>query len=135
MALVWTEQLSVGYGLIDAQHRELFQRYNSLIEACTEGKGRDEIKSMLDFMVEYVTSHFAEEEEYMDRYDFPESDEHKQQHRKLFEYVQDIYTELQQEGASVAVITAINHTMLNWLLRHVKQTDVKLGTFLAAQAA
>ena len=49
--------------------------------------------------------------------------------------MQDIYTELQQEGASVAVITAINHTMLNWLLRHVKQTDVKLGTFLAAQAA
>lgn len=134
MALIWTEDLSVGYGLIDDQHKELFSRYNQLLKACKEGKGRDAIIPMLDFLVEYVTGHFAEEERFMERYAFPERSEHVQQHRNLFEHVNEIYAELRDKGASVAVITAINHTLFDWLLKHVKQTDVKLGRFLAGVA-
>ena len=135
MALEWTEQLSVGYGLIDQQHKELFVRYNSLLDACKEGKGRETIIPVLDFMVEYVTRHFAEEEEFMERYNYPEKDEHVRQHKELFRHVNEVYEELQEKGATVAVITSINHTMFNWLLRHVKQTDVKLGRYLADMAA
>lgn len=135
MALTWTEDLTVGYGLIDTQHKELFSRYNSLLAACKEGKGREAITPVLDFMIEYVTAHFAEEERFMARYDFPERAEHLEQHRELFAHVAEVRKELQEKGATVAVITSINHTMFNWLLRHVKQTDVKLGRFLAAQAA
>lgn len=135
MALTWTEELAVGYGLIDAQHKELFSRYNSLLQACKEGKGRDAIVPVLDFLIDYVSAHFAEEERFMERYAFPERDEHLQQHRELFHHVAEVRKELQEKGATVAVITSINHTLFNWLLKHVKQTDVKLGRFLAARAA
>ncbi|TLM63044.1 MAG: bacteriohemerythrin [Deltaproteobacteria bacterium] len=135
MALTWTEDLTVGYGLIDAQHRELFARYNSLLQACRDGKGREAIEPVLDFLVEYVTVHFAEEERFMERYAFPERDEHIRQHRDLFRQVDEVRRELRERGASVAVTTSISHSLLNWLLRHVKQTDVKLGRFLAAKAA
>lgn len=135
MALTWTEDLAVGYGLIDTQHKELFARYNSLLQACKEGKGREAIEPVLDFLMEYVKVHFAEEERFMARYAFPERDEHVQQHRELFRHVDEVRRELQEKGASVAVITSINHSLLNWLLRHVKLTDVKLGRFLAARAS
>jgi len=135
MALKWTEELSVGYGLIDEQHKELFVRYNSLLDACKEGRGRETIIPVLDFMVEYVTKHFAEEEQYMKTFNFPDSHEHVQEHRELYKHVTEVHKELQEKGATIAVITAINHTMFNWLLRHVKQTDVKLGRFLADKAA
>lgn len=135
MALIWTEELAVGYGLIDEQHKELFSRFNSLLQACKEGKGREVIVPVLDFMVEYVSAHFAEEEHFMERYAFPERDEHVQQHRELFQHVREIRKEMQEKGTTVAVITSINHTLLNWLLKHVKQTDVKLGRFLATRAA
>lgn len=135
MALVWTEDLAVGYGLIDAQHKELFARYNSLLQACREGKGRDAIVPVLDFLIDYVSAHFAEEERFMERYAYPERDEHVQQHRELFRHVGELRKELQERGATVAVITAINHTLCNWLLKHVKQIDVKLGRFLATRAA
>ncbi len=134
MALTWTEDLSVGYGLIDTQHKELFSRYNGLLQACKEGKGREVIEPVLDFMIEYVTSHFAEEERLMQRYDYPERDDHMQQHRDLFRQVGEVRKELQERGATVAVITSINHTLCNWLIRHVKQTDVKLGRFLATRS-
>jgi hemerythrin len=130
MALVWTEELSVGYGLIDEQHKELFCRFNELLTACKEGNGRDAIIPVLDFMIEYVTEHFAEEERFMQRYDYPGREEHIKQHGELFAHVNQVHQELEEKGATVGVITSINHTMLNWLLKHVKQTDVKLGRFL-----
>lgn len=135
MALKWSEELSVGYGLIDQQHKELFLRFNSLLDACKEGRGKETIIPVLNFMVEYVTRHFDEEEQFMNTFNFPDRHEHIQEHRELFKHVNDVHKELQEKGATVAVITAINHTMFNWLLRHVKQTDVKLGRFLADRAA
>lgn len=135
MALIWTEELSVGYGFIDQQHQELFSRYNSLLQACKEAKGREAIIPVLNFLVDYVTTHFAEEEQFMKQHGYPQQEEHVKQHRQLFEHVNAVYKELQDKGATVAVITSINHTMLNWLLSHVKQTDVKLGRFLAGLAA
>jgi len=135
MALKWSEELSVGYGLIDSQHKELFVRYNSLLDACKEGNGKEVIIPVLDFMVEYVTKHFAEEEQFMERFNYPDRIEHMNQHRELFKHVNEVHKELQEKGPTVAVITSINHTMFNWLLRHVKQTDKQLGLFLAQQAA
>jgi hemerythrin len=133
VALTWTEDLAVGYGLIDAQHKELFDRYNSLLQACKEGKGRATIIPLLDFLIEYVGVHFAEEERFMARYAYPERAEHSQQHRELIRQVDEVRRELQENGASIFVITSITQTLLNWLLGHVRQTDVKLGRFLATQ--
>lgn len=135
MALTWSEDLAVGFGRIDEQHQELFVRYNNLIQSCKEGSGREAITSMLDFMVDYVTTHFAEEDRFMTRYGYPERGEHLAEHRELFAHVDSVRRELQERGPTVAVITSINHTMLNWLIRHVKQTDIKLARFLIAQAA
>lgn len=135
MALTWTEDLAVGYGLIDAQHQELFSRYNRLLQACKEGKGREVIEPVLDFLIDYVASHFAEEERFMLRYAYPERDDHVQQHRELVRHVEEVRRELRERGATVAVITSINQTLCAWLIRHVKQTDVKLGCFLAARSA
>lgn len=135
MALQWTEDLSVGYGLIDEQHKELFSRYNALLSECKEGKGREVITPVLDFLVEYVKEHFNEEEKFMAQYDFPGREEHVSQHRELAAHVSDVYKELQEKGATVAVVTAINHTLFNWLLRHVKGCDKELGRFLVQNAA
>jgi hemerythrin len=135
MALIWTDDLAVGFGRIDTQHQELFLRYNRLIEACRDGKGREQIATMLDFMIEYVTTHFAEEERFMTLYRYPEREAHQKEHRELFAHVQQVREELHERGPTVGVITSITHTLLHWLIRHVKQTDIELARFLVANAA
>ena len=99
MALTWTPSLAVGFGRIDDQHKELFSRYNSLIAACREGKGKEAIISMLDFMTEYVTTHFAEEERYMMRYRYPDQVTHRKQHQEMFAQIDEVRRELQERGA------------------------------------
>jgi len=135
MALLWTEDLAVGFGLIDTQHQELFNRYNGLLEACKAGKGRATLAPLLDFLVVYVTAHFAEEERFMQRFAYPERVEHERQHREMIAHVADVRRELDENGASIVAITTITQTLFNWLLKHVKQTDVKLGRFLTEQNA
>lgn len=135
MALIWSKDLAVGFGRIDEQHMELFERYNKLIRSCKEAGGREAIASMLEFMVEYVMTHFAEEDRFMRQYNYPERGEHLAEHRELFAHIDTVRRDLQENGPTVAVITSINHTMLNWLIRHVKQTDIKLARFLVAQKA
>lgn len=135
MALLWTEDLAVGFGLIDSQHQELFNRYNGLLEACKAGQGRATLTPLLDFLAEYVNRHFAEEERFMQRFTYPEQAEHEGQHRELIAHVAGLRKELDENGASIVAITSITQTLFNWLLQHVKQTDVKLGRFLAEQIA
>jgi hemerythrin len=47
MLIEWNEDLTTGNRTIDEQHRELIDRFNGLLAACNQGKGKEEIKSLL----------------------------------------------------------------------------------------
>ena len=39
-----TQDLVTGNALIDSEHRQLFAAVNDLMDACSQGKGRDQIQ-------------------------------------------------------------------------------------------
>ena len=49
MAIEWTENLSVGVGTIDEQHKMLFKKADELFEAGKNGKAKDYISQLLAF--------------------------------------------------------------------------------------
>jgi len=134
MPLTWTDDLAVGFGRIDEQHRELFARYNELVEECMTGRGRQSLAPMLDFLTGYAAEHFAEEERIMELYAYPGSDRHRQEHEEFYERIAAIRIDLQLNGPSAALVSAITHSLVDWLVRHVRQVDVQLGKFLADHA-
>ena len=89
MAILWKENLSVGVNEIDNQHKELFNRINNLLDACTRGKGSEEIKRTLNFLSDYVISHFGTEENLMVRYNYPDYTSHKEKHEKFKKNLQN----------------------------------------------
>ena len=58
----WDDELSLGLEEIDNQHRELFRRMETLLEACVAGKAAEEVIGMLAFLDDYVAVHFRTEE-------------------------------------------------------------------------
>ena len=58
MAIQWNEELATGVLEIDNQHKEIFARINRLLEASSQGKGKQEVGRMIDFLGDYVISHF-----------------------------------------------------------------------------
>ena len=80
MEFAWSDDLLTGVRDIDEQHRELFSRVNTLIVACTQQKGKDEIGNYLQFLMDYVAFHFAAEEREMTTYQYPGLPELEREH-------------------------------------------------------
>jgi len=50
MAVKWTEDLSVGVGVIDTQHKELFAMADALLEGVGRGEGHGEVTKTVAFL-------------------------------------------------------------------------------------
>jgi hemerythrin len=130
MALEWTEKLAVGHDLIDQQHRELFRRFDDLLEACQQAKGKERIESLLGFLGTYVVTHFQAEERLMERHGYPGAEAHKAEHSHFTGRLDLLREDLRSGGASTQLVISTNQTLLHWILNHIKSVDVELGAFL-----
>ena len=54
----WDESLATGCSVIDKQHKELLKQVNKAIKAYQEGKAKKEVETTLQFLEEYVHTHF-----------------------------------------------------------------------------
>ncbi len=130
MAVEWRENLATGNEEIDRQHMELFRRFNSLLAACNQGKGKDDVNGLLLFLNDYIRTHFALEELLQEQHDYPGYTAHKEQHDKFRRDLRDLERQFGEEGASLSLVIQTNQTMINWLLRHISGTDRELAGFL-----
>jgi hemerythrin len=130
MAIVWTADLATGVNEIDEQHKELFRRINTLLEACREGKGKEEVHKVIQFLEDYVVVHFGSEEKYMVQYSFPSYAGHKSQHLEFMEKFSQIKATLTAEGPALVTVVATNHMLVEWLRTHIRRLDKELGAYL-----
>lgn len=130
MAIQWNPDLAVGVEKIDEQHRELFKRFDVLVDACKQRRGKEEVGELLDFLNEYVISHFSEEEGLMVGNKYPDFNAHLAQHKHFMRKLDDLREELLRDGPSTGVVIKTNQTVLAWLIEHIKQVDTRFGAFL-----
>lgn len=130
MSLQWSEELSVGVEAIDAQHKELINRINGLLQAMSQGKGREEIGGLLEFLGRYVVEHFGVEEDYMSRFSYPGLVAHRAQHAAFVNDFEALRREFITHGASAHMTLQVQRRICDWLKTHIAGTDKLLGTFL-----
>lgn len=130
MPLVWTQDLSVGVKEIDAQHRELFKRINSLLDAMGEGKGKGEVGRLLDFLEGYVVLHFRTEQSHMARTFYPGYRAHRKEHRDFTRDFQDIKRDLEAKGVNSILVIAVQRRICDWWHEHVSKVDKAFGNYL-----
>lgn len=130
MALIWSEKLSVGNARIDQQHQELFRRFDQLLNACNQRRGKDEITPVLEFLNQYVQTHFQDEERQMAGHGYPEFEQHQAEHRYFSGELKKLSAQLQQSGPSTELVITTNQTLLAWIVKHIQNVDVRLGAFL-----
>ncbi len=126
----WDDSLSVNVVLIDEQHKMLIQRLADLSDAFKRGLEQNKIMQTLEFMIDYTDFHFSAEEKVMEENDYPGLDEQKKQHEEFKVTLNNIVEDYKEEGTTTAIAESINVFLLNWLIKHIKGTDSKLGEFL-----
>ncbi|MCS7304605.1 MAG: bacteriohemerythrin [Thermoguttaceae bacterium] len=126
MPIVWDDSLRTGVLLVDGQHQELFRQINSLHEAMLQGKGREEVAKLIQFLDSYTKKHFAEEERLMADRKCPVAEANKLAHRQLLERLEQLKTQFAEQKTGTTVTMEIYRLMSDWLVRHIKAIDLKL---------
>lgn len=130
MHIEWSDEFLVGVEIIDNQHKELFARVNSLMDAMWEGKGKREVEGFLIFLGDYVLKHFGEEESYMTMYNYPGYLAHKEIHDKFVSDFSGLKERFLAGHMTSSLAVGVLNDVCDWLRNHVKKVDKQLGAFL-----
>lgn len=126
-AIEWDEKkYGTGNNLIDEQHKKLVELINGLIEACSLGKGKEEIGKVLSFLENYVVTHFKDEEELMDRVACPARAENKASHDRFIQEYENFKKTYEEEGAKLSLVIKLQKTICDWFIAHVCKVDCQL---------
>lgn len=131
MPFVWSKDIETGNTQIDNEHKELLQNINSLLNACRQGKGRDEILKTIGFLKNYTATHMSHEESLQRINNYPDYVNHKKLHDHFTKSVNNLEKLFEKEGTSVVLIGEINQQIGTWFVQHIKTEDVKLAKYLA----
>ncbi|MFN3683980.1 MAG: bacteriohemerythrin [Fimbriimonadaceae bacterium] len=132
MAYAWNESLSTGNPAVDAEHKQLIQQVNRLLDAMKQARGKEEIQPILSFLGRYVDEHFRHEEAAFARLDCPEQKANVRAHAEFRKTVDELVARYQREGASPSLTIELKNKLGDWLVSHIKNVDCKLGAIARA---
>ena len=133
MALVeWNQALTVGIPEIDYQHRNLVSMLNALHAAIEAGDPQEHLGEILEELDLYVINHFATEERLMARIKYEFIVQHKAEHQRLAETVQDQRAAFMRGEASAEDLMQF---LIRWLLNHIAGADSHIGAAFNQQGA
>jgi hemerythrin len=128
--LIWTEEFATGSPTIDAQHRQLINHVNELDRLLNKtNPSREDIEfivQFLDFLEDYMDSHFSYEEQCMENYRCPVHGKNKQAHESFKEMFRRYKTDSNREGFQMKLLMELNTTMRSWIQDHILRIDTQL---------
>ena len=125
----WNPSLSVGVDLIDDQHKEWFAKAEALFDAGRQGRGKEQVGEMLEFLDSCTRKHFADEERYMRSIAYPGYDEQKKAHASFIAQLEKLRSDYDASGGSLTVVINANKMVIDWLTKHISVMDKKIGEY------
>jgi hemerythrin len=129
--LTWNHASSVGVRVLDQQHGILLDSLNELGVAIASGAHAEEISEMLARLIDFTRRHFETEEALMDRYEYPDRDEHVSEHQHMMAQIADT-TRAMQRGEPVH-LRALTGFVRRWFMSHIEGQDHVYGEWLNQQ--
>ncbi len=117
----WDEKYSVGISIIDDEHKKFFGIINKVVHAKEHKEDPNEINEILLAMNNYALMHFKTEESYMEEFNFPEYQSHKEEHNRFSSEIIP-YTE-KVIGGNYQIASDILEYLKQWLVKHIQVTD------------
>ena len=124
----WVSEMSVNIASIDEQHKRLVAMMNELVEAIESSERMATLDRILAEVVDYSMTHFALEEGYMIKHDYPGYAEHKKQHDAFAAKARELQQRESRKTISITMDTV--NFLMEWLRVHVMGTDKLYAPFL-----
>lgn len=125
----WNPVLAIGVPEIDKQHETLFQKAEQLFEAGKNGKSKEYVGELLNFLGDYTITHFNDEEAYMAAIGYPDLPYQKQQHKDFIAKFVKLKQDYEASKGNILVILGANQLVIDWLMHHISVEDKKIGNY------
>ncbi len=117
----WDVKYSVGISIIDEEHRKFIDIINKAIVAREQSDNPEEIKEVLKEMTDYALTHFKTEDIYMKEFNYPEYQDHKEEHHdfaiKTIAYLDKVIK------GDYQIANEILEHLKQHLVNHIQVTD------------
>ena len=123
----WSDMYLLGYGPMDDSHREFVDLVDALL-TCSD----EDFAARLEAFARHAEAHFAEEDEWMKRTDFPPRQCHEDEHAAVLNSVRKVMAVVAQgdiaEGRRLAAALA------EWFPGHATHLDSALSHWMSKQS-
>ena len=127
-ALPWKEKYSVRVKTIDDHHKVLVKYINELNNAMLYEKGRNEIATILEGLVDYTVFHFDYEEKMLEKNGYDDLIKHKKIHVKFVNKIKELKSDF--ESGEKELSKDVMAFLKAWLVEHIMGTDQKYSELM-----
>jgi hemerythrin-like metal-binding protein len=120
---LWNEDLELGLESIDQEHKGLIEHYERLYQKMKKGEGHDYCIELLNYLKNYVNTHFANEEAFLDKINYTDSDNHKDIHNAFKTDLLMIANEFELHEIDNLKLIKFNLFIKNWCMYHILVED------------
>jgi hemerythrin len=137
LTVEWTTAMEIGHPGIDDQHRQLFDRVNRFAEMVKKDRDFTAAGPVIEFLDEYVRTHFKNEENIMEKEGYPFLDVQKDQHERFTEHFASLKREIKESDGSDwhFLLFKMQVLVVDWLVHHTCGADRHLGRFLRLEGS
>jgi hemerythrin len=121
--LQWDERYSLGVPSLDLQNKMLVELVNQISELDAVDVDPAEISNILNELMEYVFSHFPQEEKYLSEIDFSDLVNHKDHHKMFKKKV--CYFCQQCLRQNTTILNEIREYLIGWVQFHIFCMDMQ----------
>ncbi len=122
------EGFSVGVGMMDLEHKQLWFLFGRLLNGLNRGANENLLKT-LDDLAEKTANHFAHEERLLRLTDYPATRPHEREHAQLLRKVREVQLRF-RSGEAGALSIEVVLGLSDWLERHIKDSDKEFSAHL-----
>jgi hemerythrin len=127
--LEWDARYELGIHEFDEHHKYLIDLLNMTYDGFVGKAEHEELGAVLDALIDYATYHFASEEFWMERHDYPGLLLHREEHAGFCTRVVEIQKDFHQGKTNLSLETL--EFLNSWLVNHILKTDAEYGRFAA----
>ena len=128
--IIWDDSYSIGFEILDNQHKELVAMTNELFQCCKQGGAVADtaLAGTISKALEYAQIHFYTEEKYMKLADYPNLGPHKKEHENFVAQVRSTIEEYDQGRAEPIILVRF---LKDWLINHIALVDKQCIPYFA----
>jgi hemerythrin-like metal-binding protein len=125
MLIAWRGDIELKITELDAQHEQMVSLFYDLQEAIISNKANEKIEVILEELIAYANHHFSTEKKYFKKYNYPETDRHIKEHKKISKSIIELNNNVRNNElrTSLILIKYLQH----WINDHILSEDKKFS--------